>query len=119
MVMIEGRRMSQGSMLTYVGLALLLSLGSGCSRNVKMAIPNTAPGPRYTCGPVDSGGKSTCKPAATDVPADLNKPRTAFVIMPEQCDGRINQIVVLDAGSSDFVVDVTCAPPEKGIQPMD
>ena len=59
-----------------------------------------------------------CQPATEDVPSDLNPHGTSFVKLPRQCQGRVHQIVILDADSDDPKVDVTCAPIEEPIQEM-
>jgi hypothetical protein len=86
-----------------------------CSHHVRMQSPDTAPGARYTC----NKQSKECTPATTDVPAELNQSGTTFVNLPRQCQGRINQIVVLDADTSNPQVDVTCAPAEEPIQEME
>jgi hypothetical protein len=78
-----------------------------------MAMPQTETGPRYVCR-----GEGKCSPATTDVPSDLNPSGTTYVTLPEQCKGRIHQIVVLDADSSEPKVDVTCAAPDDPIEEM-
>jgi hypothetical protein len=78
-----------------------------------MEVPQTSAGARYTCEP----GKA-CVPATTDVPSDLNPSNTAFVILPAECKGHINRIVVLEADSSKPKLDVTCAPLEEPVQEM-
>ena len=94
-----------------VTVGLLLS--SACSHHVYLQVPDTSPGARYTCR-----GTGECKPATTDVPSDLNRRGTVFVNLPRQCQGHIQRIVILDADSDEPVVDVTCAPIEEPIQPM-
>jgi hypothetical protein len=88
------------------------SASAGCARHVRLEMPNTTPGSRYTCKV--SKVSRQCTPATVDNPALLNQSGTAFVILPRQCAGRIHRIVVLDAGSSNPEVDVTCAPAEDG-----
>lgn len=95
---------------SLVTLALALA---ACSHHVRMEVPQTSPGARYTCEP----GKA-CVPAATDVPSDLNPSNTAFVTLPAECKGHINRIVVLEADSSKPKLDVTCAPLEEPVQEM-
>jgi hypothetical protein len=99
--------------MRYRGPLLLVLTLAACSRHVKMEVPQTSAGARYTCAP----GKA-CVPATTDVPSELNASGTAFVVLPAECKGRINRIVVLDADSSNPKLDVTCAPLEEPVQEM-
>jgi hypothetical protein len=82
---------------------------------VRLVAPDTTAASRYSCEPGD--GK-ICTPATTDVPSDLNQTHTAFVILPRECKGRFQQIVVIDADSSEPKVDVTCAPEEAPVEEM-
>ena len=109
-----GRR----SRLVARGVTLLLvaTLSSACGgHHVRLVAPDTTAGSRYSCEPGD--GK-VCTPATTDVPSDLNERNTAFVILPRECKGRFQQIVVIDAGSSEPKVDATCAPEEAPVEEM-
>ena len=97
-------------------LVITLALSSACgSRHVRLVAPDTTAGPRYSCEPGD--GK-ICSPATTDVPSDLNQRNTAFVILPRECKGRFQQIVVINADSSEPKVDATCAPEEAPVEEM-
>lgn len=91
---------------------VLVPLG-GCSRHVRLESPDTSPGARYTCS-----SQAPCQPANVDVPAELNRSGTVFVILPRQCEGRIHRLVIINADSSEPEVDVTCAPPDEPIEPM-
>ena len=95
-------------------LALALISLSACSHHLRMQSPDTAAGSRYTCSP-----GAQCTPATEDVPAELNKRGTQFVALPKQCQGHIHQIVIQDADSDNPKIDVTCAPIEEPIQPME
>jgi hypothetical protein len=94
-------------------LGLLLVVSSlGCARHVRLTTPDTDPAARYVCG---EGG---CQPADVDVPSERNPSGTTFINLPRQCAGRIHQILIVDADSSDPKVDVTCAPAEEPIDTM-
>lgn len=92
------------------GLALCLG---GCAHHVRLTSPDTDPGARYVCD-----GAGTCEPATTDVPSEENPSGMTLVILPRQCAGKIHQILILDAGSSEPKVDVTCAPAEEPLGTM-
>ena len=85
----------------------LVGLGA-CAHHVRLAAPETSPGARYTCKP-----EVGCEPATTDVPSDRNRSGTTFVVLPRECRGSFNEIVIQDADSGEPTVDVTCAPPES------
>jgi hypothetical protein len=91
-------------------------LATACSgSHVRLVAPDTTAGPRYSCAP---GEGQICQPATTDVPEELNRSGTVFVILPRQCKGKIHQIVIIDAGSSKPKVDATCAPQEEPLDEM-
>jgi hypothetical protein len=95
------------------GLAVLaLSLGA-CAHHLRLTSPDTDPGARYTCD-----GAGACRPATTDVPSERNPSGMTIVILPRECAGKIHEILILDAGSSEPKVDVTCAPLEEGVGTM-
>jgi hypothetical protein len=116
----EGTRICAGSRIgappAGAALLLLAAVLSACGGSqVRLVSPDTTPGSRYTCQP---GEGAPCQPATTDVPEDLNRSGTVFVILPRECKGKIHQIVVLDAGSSHPKVDATCAPQEEPVEEM-
>lgn len=95
------------------GLAgLALSLG-GCAHHLRLTSPDTDPGARYVCD-----GAGECRPATSDVPSERNPSGMTIVTLPRQCAGKVHQILILDAGSSEPKVDVTCAPAEEPIGTM-
>lgn len=98
-----------------VSLALVVAAAACGGRHVRLVSPDTTAGPRYTCEPGEGG---VCQPAVVDVPAELNPSGTVFVILPRQCQGKIHQIVVLDADSSKPRVEATCAPREEPLEEM-
>jgi hypothetical protein len=104
---------STGRVVFLIVLALLLDACGG--QHLRLVSPDSTAGPRYTCEP---GEGRVCQPAAVDVPEELNPSGTLFVILPRQCQGRIHQIVVLDAGSSSPRVEATCAPQEDPLEEM-
>jgi hypothetical protein len=93
---------------------LLVLVAEGCARHVRLTTPDTDPGARYVCR-----GEGVCQPADVDVPSERNPSGTTFITLPRQCAGKIHQILVIDAGSSEPKVDVTCAPAEEPIDTMD
>ncbi len=100
----------------HLPLLLLAALVSACGgRHLRLVAPDTTAGPRYTC---ERGAAGVCQAAVVDVPEELNQSGTVFVILPRQCQGRVHQIVVLDAESSTPRVDVTCAPREEPLEEM-
>jgi hypothetical protein len=96
-------------------IVLATFLGACAGRQVRLVSPDTTAGARYTCAPGEGG---VCQPATVDVPEELNASGTLFVILPRECQGRIHQIVVIDAGSSTPKVDATCAPKEEPLGEM-
>jgi hypothetical protein len=107
-----------------IAVAALLTLAGGCSRHVRLVFPETEKASRYVCR--EGGGP--CEAATSDIPSERNRSGTTQITMPAQCGGRFQEIVVLDADSSDPTVDVTCAVaddadgatsggPESGIEP--
>jgi hypothetical protein len=95
------------------GLVLLaLSLGA-CAHHVRLTSPDTDPGARYICD-----GAGQCRPATTDVPSERNPSGMTIITLPRECGGKVHQILILDAGSSEPEVDVTCAPPEESVGTM-
>jgi hypothetical protein len=63
-------------------------------------------------------GAGQCQPATTDVPSERNPSGMTIINLPRECAGKIHQILILDAGSSEPRVDVTCAPAEEPIGTM-
>jgi len=87
----------------------------GCSHHLRLAAPATSPGARYTC----DKGTTPCSPAVEDNPALSTSKHTTMVILPAECKGRFNEILVRDADSSGPQVWVTCAPEEEDIGTME
>jgi hypothetical protein len=96
--------------MRVVGLLAVLGC-SGGGQNLRLAVPDTTPAQRYTCR---SGAE--CQPASEDVPE--NPAGTLFFVLPRECQGRVNQIFVRDAGSSHAELTVTCAPAEAPLGEM-
>lgn len=110
----RGHRARQRNALALLAVGALASLGAaGCARHVRLMSPGTDQGARYVCT-----AKGGCQPAETDVPADDNPSNTASITLPEQCAGKFHQILIVDAGSSEPTVRVTCAPAEEPIETM-
>jgi hypothetical protein len=94
----------------------LIAAASACGGHpMRLVSPDTTAGPRYTCEP---GAGRICQPATSDVPEELNRSGTVFVILPRECKGRVHQLVIIDAGSSEPKVDATCAPEEAPLDEM-
>jgi len=94
------------------GLTAALALAAvGCTRHVRLQVPQTSVGSRYICEP-----KAGCQPAGVDVPAERNPSGTVFVTLPKECGGHFNDILIYDADSSEPKVDVVCAPIEEDIE---
>jgi hypothetical protein len=91
-------------------LGLALAAAAGCTHDLRLVVPSTTPGPRYDCS---TGDTQHCVPANHDDPSEATQSGTAFVILASQCDGRIQEVLVLDAGSSSPTITVTCAPQEN------
>ena len=90
-------------------LSLAFSAAGCVAHNLRFVAPDTTPSSRYDCG-VD---QSECTPATHDVPEEATQSGTQFIRLPRQCQGRFNQVLVLDADSSSPRVTVTCAPSEN------
>jgi hypothetical protein len=105
-----------GTALRFVAAVACLALLCSCGgRHVRLVNPDATPGSRYTCW-----GNVGCSTATTDVSSELDPSETTVVNLPHECAGRIQQIVVLDAGSSKPEVHVTCASRERaGQRPPD
>lgn len=88
-------------------VAALCTGAGGCAttQHVKLAVPGTSPEYQYVCLPTDKEEKCS-EVAATSVPEPSG---TVHVILPSQCQGKINQITIEDAGSDAPKVRVTCA----------
>src|SRR5262245_3990851 len=86
----------------------------GCAASgqpLRLAVPDTTPAQRYTCR-----AGAECQPASEDVPE--NPAGTLFFVLPRECQGRVHQIFVRDAGSSQAELTVTCAPAEAPLGEM-
>ena len=93
--------------LALVSLWFVLA---GCSRNIVLrATDEPGSASSYTCV------QMTCTTANEINPADYNRPRTTFRALPNQCGKNgIERILILNAGSKDPRVIVTCAAPSDG-----
>ena len=87
-----------------------LFAGIGCARHVALQIPHTELASSYECR-----AGAGCKPSDTDVPAYTNRSRTTYLVLPSQCGRFISRILIQNAHSSNPVVRVDCATPEKPI----
>lgn len=96
------------SSLRILAIASVLAMTAGCSHHVRLVFPETEKASRYIC----REGDDPCEPATSDIPSERNQSGTTQITMPKQCGGRFEEIVVLDADSSDPTVDVTCAAGE-------
>lgn len=94
------------------GTLLALSFTAGCSHHAKLVTPYTAPASAYECS-VEVG----CHPASILDDARLNQTGTAFIVLPKECRGHFQQIVILDADTARPTVVATCAAPEQACVP--
>ncbi len=93
-------------------LAVALSaLGCG-GQHLKLAAPDAAPGPSYECWE-----GSGCAPAQGTELDGIDQSNAKTFQLPEQCSGRVQSIVVLEADSSEPVAYVTCAAASKASSP--
>jgi hypothetical protein len=109
----RGSPMSTQFVIRFTLGVLFVVAAEGCARHVRLTTPATDPGARYVCR-----GEGECQPADVDVPSERNPSGTTAITLPRQCAGKIHQILVIDAGSSEPKVDVTCAPAEEPIETM-
>ena len=90
-----------------VGVVLLLT---GCgSQQLRLSSPDTSAGVSYTCT-----AANTCYPASLAAPVEGQPDEALPLIMPRECEGRIHEIMIRDADSSDPEIDVTCAAKPGG-----
>jgi hypothetical protein len=101
---------SPGSARVVLASVLGVCLSLSCARHVRLVVPDTSPGPRYVCR-----APAHCQPAAVDDPAQANPPGTLQIALPRECQGRVNEILVVGAQSGNPEVQVTCAPVEEPI----
>jgi len=104
-------RAARGQRCTLLALVAAGSLA--CSHHLRLTSPDTDPGARYVCS-----GSGECRPRGSDVPADDNPSGTTSITLPRECAGKIHQILIIDAGSSEPEVRVTCGPPEEPVGTM-
>lgn len=89
--------------------SILLALWSlnACAHHAKLVAPDASPASAYECS---VGGQ--CRPASILDDARLNQSGTAFIVLPKECRGHFQQIVILDSDSDSPTVVATCATPE-------
>ena len=77
----------------------------GCgSSQIMLEAPSTKSGQRYRCTQ-----ERGCALAEVDVPSRDKMPDAAYITLPEACEGRVHQVVIYRAESSDPEIGVTCA----------
>lgn len=109
------QRLRAGGGQACCGIALMLgALTGGCAHHVRLVVPQTTGSNAYVCRP----GEKECASATTDDPRMWNEAGTKSVVLPTNCDGRINEILVRNADSSTPEVLVKCAPLENKIEGM-
>lgn len=87
---------------------------NACSHHAKLVAPDASPASAYECS-VDA----QCRPASILDDARLNQSGTAFIVLPKECRGHFQQIVILDSDSDSPTVVATCATPEpNGVPTM-
>lgn len=96
-------------LILCVCLASLWLIVAGCSRQIVLQVTEASGvGSSYECE------EKSCEPASTSDPAAYSQSRTTFVALPRQCGTNgIGRILILNAGSKDPQVIVTCAAPSK------
>jgi hypothetical protein len=95
-------------------LAACLVALIGCgSQQLRLTAPDTSGGVSYTCTSANN-----CYPASMAAPVEGQPDEAMPLLMPRECQGRIHEIVIRDADSSEPEIDVTCATP-NGDAPAD
>ncbi len=98
-------------LLTLVSMGLVVV---GCSRNIVLrATDEPGSAGSYTCS------EKNCTTTDKIDPATYNQSRTTFRALPAQCGKHgIEKILILNAGSQDPKVIITCAAPSQSIGTM-
>ena len=87
------------------GVLLALNALTGCgSQQLRLSSPDTSAGVGYTCT-----AANTCYPASLAPPVEGQPDEALLLLMPRECEGRIHEILIRDADSSEPEIDVTCA----------
>lgn len=108
----KARDRSVGHWVKLAPLAAALgALGCG-GQHLKLAAPNASAGSSYECWE-----GSGCAPAQGTELDGIDQSTAKTFQLPEQCLGRVQSIVVLDADSSDPVAYVTCAAASNAPSP--
>jgi hypothetical protein len=103
------------SLLSSGFLILLLA----CSHHVMVRDANTSPERRFECHAAAAGKLApACTRAGEDVPAYDNAGGTVVVALPSECNGRINEVLVRNADSSDPIVLVRCATAKSPVDTL-
>jgi hypothetical protein len=98
--------------LAPVIVGALLSFACG-EKHVVVRDATTSPERRFECHKAETGQAAPkCTPSTEDVPAADNASGTSVIAMPSECKGRINEVLVRNAGSSNPTVLVRCATAE-------
>ena len=107
-----------------LGGAVATLLGCG-SQQLRLTSPDTSGSIGYTCNAANS-----CYPASLATPVEGQPDEAIPLTMPRECNGRIHEILIRNADSSDPEIDVTCAaapagaaakapPPDSAHDPVD
>ena len=97
-----------------LGLSIGLVTTAGCARRIHLKMPDTTPSSSYDC----RSGRQ-CAPNPVDVLRRTNQPRTAQIMGPRECAGRVAEVFIEDADSSSPTVIVTCATRESSVHDME
>lgn len=122
----RGRRGPPARLFALVVLvAPAASLLGGCHHHVRLGFPDTTHGTQFLCKQqevVKDGAKSTdfvCQQASVVTPDLAERSGTTLVVLPRECKGMFNEVLVRNADTGNPEVWVTCAPPSAGVQPME
>ena len=86
-----------------LGGAIATLLGCG-SQQLRLTSPDTTGGIGYTCNAANS-----CYPASLATPVEGQPDDAIPLTMPRECNGRIHEILIRNADTSEPEIDVTCA----------
>ena len=97
------------TLMTACTFAALLGCGS---QQLRLTSPDTTGGIGYTCNAANN-----CYPASLATPVEGQPDEAVPLLMPRECQGRIHEILIRNADSSEPEIDVTCAAPVSDAAP--
>lgn len=119
----RGRRGRSAGLFAIV--ALVAPVLTGCHHHVRLGIPDTTHGTQFICTKqeIEKDGKKTktyvCQQSSVIVPELADRSNTELIVLPRECNGMFNEVLVRNADTGSPEVWVTCAPPNQGVQKMD